>query len=139
MPRHDTTTIIITYEGVNSQEIGLLLGLSGVHVTFVCFAQPLCAFPTVVIPAQAGISNPKFSVAFADNRNRRHLTGGVYKAQEHIHRDVADSRLLAIPTSCRQVANLQSESFGELYSQLVSSKVVDRQVGIIVGICIADG
>ena len=28
-----------------------------------------------------------------------HLTGGVYKAQEHIHRVVADTRLLAIPTS----------------------------------------
>ena len=27
------------------------------------------------------------------------LTGGEYKTQEHIHRDVADSRLLAIPTS----------------------------------------
>ena len=37
-----------------------------------------------------------------------HLTGGVYKAQEHIHRDIADSRLLAIPTSCRRVASLQS-------------------------------
>jgi hypothetical protein len=37
-----------------------------------------------------------------------HLTGGVYKAQEHIHRDVADSRLLAIPTSCRRVVSLQS-------------------------------
>ena len=33
-----------------------------------------------------------------------HLTGGVYKAQEHIHRVVADTRLLAIPTSCRRVA-----------------------------------
>ena len=32
------------------------------------------------------------------------LTGGEYKTQEHIHRDVADSRLLAIPTSCRRVA-----------------------------------
>jgi hypothetical protein len=32
------------------------------------------------------------------------LTGGVYKAQEHIHRSVADLRLLAIPTSCRRVA-----------------------------------
>ena len=29
----------------------------------------------------------------------RGLTGGVYKAQEHIHRSVADLRLLAIPTS----------------------------------------
>ena len=27
------------------------------------------------------------------------LTGGVYKARERIHRDFADSRLLAIPTS----------------------------------------
>ena len=32
------------------------------------------------------------------------LTGGVYKAQEHIHRSVADLRLLAIPTSRRRVA-----------------------------------
>ena len=31
--------------------------------------------------------------------NFRGLTGGVYKAQEHIHRGVADPRLLAIPTS----------------------------------------
>ena len=32
------------------------------------------------------------------------LTGGVYKAQEHIHRSVADLRLLAIPASRRRVA-----------------------------------
>ncbi len=32
------------------------------------------------------------------------LTGGVYKAQEHIHRGVADPRLLAIPTSWGRVA-----------------------------------
>ena len=31
--------------------------------------------------------------------NSHGLTGGVYKARERIHRDVADSRLLAIPTS----------------------------------------
>ncbi len=34
----------------------------------------------------------------------RGLTGGVYKAQEHIHRGVADPRLLAIPASCGRVA-----------------------------------
>jgi len=34
----------------------------------------------------------------------RGLTGGVYKAQEHIHRGVADPRLLAIPTSCRRIS-----------------------------------
>ena len=34
----------------------------------------------------------------------RGLTGGVYKAREHIHRGMADPRLLAIPTSWRRVA-----------------------------------
>ena len=33
------------------------------------------------------------------------LTGGVYKAQEHIHRGMADPRLLAIPASCGRVAD----------------------------------
>jgi hypothetical protein len=33
----------------------------------------------------------------------RGLTGGVYKAQEHIHRGMADPRLLAIPTSWRRI------------------------------------
>ena len=33
------------------------------------------------------------------------LTGGVYKARERIHRDIADSRLLAIPTSRSRVAD----------------------------------
>ncbi len=32
------------------------------------------------------------------------LTGGVYKAREHIHRGVADPRLLAIPASRGRVA-----------------------------------
>ena len=36
--------------------------------------------------------------------NFRGLTGGVYKAQEHIHRGVADPRLLAIPTSWGRIA-----------------------------------
>src|SRR5215813_198372 len=36
----------------------------------------------------------------------RGLTGGVYKAQEHIHRSVADLRLLAIPPSRGRVAAL---------------------------------
>src|SRR5688572_6854347 len=33
------------------------------------------------------------------------VTGGVYKARERIHRGVADPRLLAIPASCRRVAD----------------------------------
>ena len=42
--------------------------------------------------------------ATSDAPRFRGLTGGVYKAQEHIHRGVADPRLLAIPTSRRRVA-----------------------------------
>ena len=33
------------------------------------------------------------------------VTGGVYKTRERIHRDNADSRLLAIPTSWSRVAD----------------------------------
>ena len=33
------------------------------------------------------------------------VTGGVYKAWERIHAAVADAALLAIPTSCRRVAD----------------------------------
>src|SRR3990172_3729880 len=35
----------------------------------------------------------------------RDVTGGVYKARERIHRDLADSRLLATPTSWSRVAD----------------------------------
>ena len=35
----------------------------------------------------------------------RDLTGGVYKAQEHIHRVMADTRLLAIPASWGRIAD----------------------------------
>ena len=33
------------------------------------------------------------------------VTGGVYKARERIQRNVADLRLLAIPTSCSRVSD----------------------------------
>ena len=36
--------------------------------------------------------------------NSRGVTGGVYKAREHIHRRMSDRRLLAIPTSRKRVA-----------------------------------
>ena len=42
----------------------------------------------------------------ASGRTNSHgVTGGVYKARERIHRGVADPRLLAIPASCRRVAD----------------------------------
>jgi hypothetical protein len=34
------------------------------------------------------------------------VTGGVYKARERIHRDISDSRLLAIPASRGRVSDL---------------------------------
>ena len=37
--------------------------------------------------------------------NSRGVTGGVYKTRERIHRNIADLRLLAIPTSCSRVAD----------------------------------
>ncbi len=51
-----------------------------------------------------GACLPKVSLAPLDAPRFRGLTGGVYKAQEHIHRSIADLRLLAIPASCRRVA-----------------------------------
>ena len=40
------------------------------------------------------------------------VTGGVYKARERIHRDISDSRLLAIPTSRSRVADCDPDSIG---------------------------
>ena len=37
------------------------------------------------------------------------VTGGVYKTRERIHRDIADSRLLAIPTSRSRVADFDPD------------------------------
>ncbi len=59
------------------------------------------------------------------------LTGGVYKAQEHIHRGVADPRLLAIPTSCRRVVSLQSE-LGRIFCDLLRLAALRRFVSAIV-------
>ena len=42
---------------------------------------------------------PKVGLTTSGAPSFRGLTGGVYKAQEHIHRSVADLRLLAIPAS----------------------------------------
>ena len=42
------------------------------------------------------------------------VTGGVYKARERIHRDIADPRLLAIPTSRSRVADCDPD-YDRLY------------------------
>ena len=61
----------------------------------------------------------------------RGLTGGVYKAQEHIHRGVADPRLLAIPASWGRVAASQSE-LGLVLSDLLRLAALLRAVPTIV-------
>ena len=59
------------------------------------------------------------------------LTGGVYKAQEHIHRGIADPRLLAIPTSWRRVA-APNLNWGRFFSDLLHLAVLLRFViGIV--------
>ncbi len=61
----------------------------------------------------------------------RGLTGGVYKAQEHIHRGVADPRLLAIPASWGRIAASQSE-LGSVLSDLLRLAASLRAVPTIV-------
>ena len=48
---------------------------------------------------------PKVKLPTSGAANSHGVTGGVYKARERIHRDIADSRLLAIPTSRSRVAD----------------------------------
>lgn len=49
-------------------------------------------------------STLQVNFAVLDILTSRSLTGGVYKTWERIHRDMADTRLLVIPTSWRRVA-----------------------------------
>ena len=48
---------------------------------------------------------PKVSAPTLGTPDFHRLTGGVYKARERIHRVIADTRLLAIPTSRSRVAD----------------------------------
>ena len=60
--------------------------------------------------------------ATSDAPRFRGLTGGVYKAQEHIHRRIADRRLLAIPASCRRVAAC-NPNWGTLFGICLASRL----------------
>ena len=61
-----------------------------------CYDFSPVSSPTMDPPIVGGASNITASHA---------MTGGEYKTQEHIHRDISDSRLLAIPTSWSRVAD----------------------------------
>ena len=57
-----------------------------------------------VIGLTLGASLLAVGSATSGKTNSHDVTGGVYKARERIHGVVADTPLLAIPTSCRRVA-----------------------------------
>lgn len=50
-------------------------------------------------PVSSPTMDPHITRGASDITTSHALTGGEYKTQEHIHRDMSDSRLLAIPTS----------------------------------------
>ena len=53
--------------------------------------------------------------------NSHDVTGGVYKTRERIHGDVADSPLLAIPSSCSRVADYNL-NWGRLFGICFTSR-----------------
>lgn len=55
-------------------------------------------------PVSSPTMDPNINSGSSDISTFHAVTGGEYKNQEHIHRDISDSRLLAIPTSWRRVA-----------------------------------
>ena len=63
-----------------------------------------CYDLVLVTELAVGSSLPKVRLLTSGAPGFHGLTGGVYKARVHIHRGMADPRLLAIPTSRRRVA-----------------------------------
>ena len=64
-----------------------------------------CYDLTPVISSTLGASLLSVRITTSGISDSHGLTGGVYNARERIHRDIADSRLLAIPTSWSRVAD----------------------------------
>jgi len=58
-----------------------------------------------VIGLTLGASLLAVKSATSGKTNSHDVTGGVYKARERIHGVIADTPLLAIPTSCSRVAD----------------------------------
>ena len=59
--------------------------------------------------------------AASGKTNSHDVTGGVYKTRERIHGDVADSPLLAIPSSCSRVADYNL-NWGRLFGICFTSR-----------------
>ena len=58
-----------------------------------------------VVSLTLGDSSLTVKSSTSGKTNSHDVTGGVYKARERIHDVVADTSLLAIPTSCSRVAD----------------------------------
>ena len=84
---------------------------------------PCYDFTPVADPTVAGCSLA-VSAPSSGKANSHGVTGGVYKARERIHRDNADSRLLAIPTSWSRVAD-SNPDYETLYEIGFPSRVRD--------------
>ena len=65
---------------------------------------PCYDFTPIIDPTFDGCLLKEVSPPASGIANFRGVTGGVYKAREHIHRGVADPRLLATPPSWRRVS-----------------------------------
>ena len=60
-------------------------------------------------PVSSPTMDPHITWRASDITTSHAVTGGEYKTQEHIHRDMSDSRLLAIPTSWSRVADFNPD------------------------------
>ena len=68
-------------------------------------------------PVSSSTMGPLITRGTSDITTSHALTGGEYKTQEHIHRNISDLRLLAIPTSWSRVAD--SNPDWDVFSRLV--------------------
>ena len=64
---------------------------------------------TLVIDHTVVNALPKVRLSTSGTTNFHGVTGGVYKTRERIHRAIADTRLLAIPTSRSRVADFDPD------------------------------
>ena len=60
-------------------------------------------------PVSSPTMDPLITRGASDITTSHALTGGEYKTQEHIHRNMSDLRLLAIPTSWGRVSDLNPD------------------------------
>ncbi len=68
-------------------------------------ALPCYDFIKIKTPTVGSILRKTVGFEMSNQSFFPHVTGGVYKTRERIHRCVADQRLLAIPASCSRVSD----------------------------------